>query len=44
VLTRTFYLIQDFPGRHAARDVWVEAAPADAELVEGCRSATSTTT
>ena len=35
VLTRTFYLIQDFPGRHAARDVWVEAAPADAELAEG---------
>jgi hypothetical protein len=35
VLTRTFYLIQDFPGRHAARDVWVEAAPADAEFVEG---------
>jgi hypothetical protein len=35
VLTRTFYLIQDFPGRHASRDVWVEAAPADAELAEG---------
>jgi hypothetical protein len=35
VLTRTFYLIQDFPGRHAARDVWVEAAPADAEFAEG---------
>ena len=35
VLTRTFYLIQDFPGRHASRDVWVEAAPADAEFVEG---------
>jgi hypothetical protein len=35
VLTRTFYLIQDFPGRHAARDVWVEAAPPDAELVDG---------
>lgn len=35
VLTRTFYLIQDFPGRHASRDVWVEAAPPDAELVDG---------
>lgn len=35
VLTRTFYLIQDFPGRHASRDVWVEAAPLDAELVDG---------
>ncbi|MGY3438489.1 MULTISPECIES: DUF4159 domain-containing protein [unclassified Marinovum] len=35
VLTRTFYLLQDFPGRHAARDVWVEAAPPDAEQIEG---------
>ncbi|ETX15325.1 LytTR family transcriptional regulator [Roseivivax halodurans JCM 10272] len=35
VLTRTFYLLQDFPGRYAGRDIWVEAAPADAELVEG---------
>ncbi|WP_273523049.1 DUF4159 domain-containing protein [Rhodosalinus sediminis] len=35
VLTRTFYLLQDFPGRHARRDVWVEAAPADAERIEG---------
>ncbi|ETX28543.1 DUF4159 domain-containing protein [Roseivivax isoporae] len=35
VLTRTFYLLQDFPGRYASRDVWVEAAPADAEFVEG---------
>ncbi len=35
VLTRTFYLLQDFPGRHISRDVWVEAAPADAEQVEG---------
>lgn len=36
VLTRTFYLLQDFPGRHASRDVWVEAAPAAAtELSEG---------
>jgi hypothetical protein len=35
VLTRTFYLLQDFPGRHASRDVWVEAAPPDAEQIEG---------
>ena len=35
VLTRTFYLLQDFPGRYASRDVWVEAAPEDAELAEG---------
>ena len=35
VLTRTFYLLQDFPGRHASRDIWVEAAPPDAEQVEG---------
>ncbi|MFK7868082.1 MAG: DUF4159 domain-containing protein [Roseobacter sp.] len=35
VLTRTFYLLQDYPGRHASRDVWVEAAPADSEQVEG---------
>ncbi|EAQ03827.1 hypothetical protein OB2597_11306 [Pseudooceanicola batsensis HTCC2597] len=35
VLTRTFYLLRDFPGRHLGRDVWVEAAPPDAELVEG---------
>ncbi|MEM0947608.1 MAG: DUF4159 domain-containing protein [Pseudomonadota bacterium] len=35
VLTRTFYLLQDFPGRHASTDVWVEAAPAGAERAEG---------
>ena len=35
VLTRTFYLLQDFPGRHTGRDVWVEAAPPDAEQIEG---------
>ncbi len=35
VLTRTFYLLQDFPGRYAGQDVWVEAAPPDAEQVEG---------
>ena len=35
VLTRTFYLLQAFPGRHAGRSVWVEAAPPDAEQIEG---------
>ncbi len=35
VLTRTFYLLQDFPGRYAGRNVWVEAAPDDAEQIEG---------
>lgn len=35
VLTRTFYLLQGFPGRHMSRDVWVEAAPPDAEQIEG---------
>lgn len=35
VLTRAFYLLQDFPGRHVDRQIWVEAAPPDAEQVEG---------
>jgi hypothetical protein len=35
VLTRTFYLLDDFPGRHQGRDVWVEAAPPDAIRAEG---------
>lgn len=35
VLTRTFYLLQDFPGRYANAQVWVEAAPPDAEQLEG---------
>jgi hypothetical protein len=34
VLTRTFYLLQDFPGRWGDSAVWVEASP-DAEEVEG---------
>ncbi len=34
VLTRTFYLLQDFPGRWTGGPVWVEAAP-EAEEVEG---------
>lgn len=35
VLTRTFYLLQDFPGRHAGGTLWVEASPPDAAPVEG---------
>jgi hypothetical protein len=35
VLTRSFYLLQDFPGRYTRRELWVEAAPPDAELAEG---------
>ncbi|MDB2407837.1 DUF4159 domain-containing protein [Jannaschia sp.] len=34
VMTRSFYLIQDFPGRYASREVWVEASP-DVEQIEG---------
>lgn len=35
VLTRAFYLLGDFPGRHAGRDIWVEATATDAERAEG---------
>ncbi|MGR3571607.1 DUF4159 domain-containing protein [Brevirhabdus sp.] len=35
VLTRTFYLLQDFPGRYDSRSVWVEAAPPGAVRAEG---------
>ena len=35
VLTRTFYLLQEFPGRYAGRELWVEAAPPDAQLIDG---------
>ncbi|MFN3955212.1 MAG: DUF4159 domain-containing protein [Pararhodobacter sp.] len=35
VLTRTFYLLADFPGRHSGSTVWVEAAPPDAQRAEG---------
>ena len=34
VLTRTFYLLRDFPGRWTGSTVWVEASPG-AEQVEG---------
>jgi hypothetical protein len=35
VLTRTFYLMQDFPGRYTAPKIWVEAAPQAAQKVDG---------
>ncbi|TRW95691.1 DUF4159 domain-containing protein [Paracoccus sp. M683] len=35
VLTRAFYLLEDFPGRWQGRPVWVEAPPAGAEATEG---------
>lgn len=35
VLTRSFYLMQDFPGRYQGRQVWAEAPPAGAEAAEG---------
>ncbi|TRD20596.1 DUF4159 domain-containing protein [Palleronia caenipelagi] len=35
VLTRTFYLLQDFPGRYARGPVWVEAAPPGQVQAEG---------
>ena len=34
VLTRTFYLLQDFPGRYTSTELWVEASPV-IEEVEG---------
>ncbi|EYD77318.1 membrane protein, putative [Rubellimicrobium mesophilum DSM 19309] len=35
VLTRTFYLLQEFPGRYNDPEIWVEASPPDAEQAEG---------
>jgi hypothetical protein len=35
VVTRAFYLLTDFPGRHMGQAVWAEAAPLDAEVAEG---------
>ena len=35
VLTRAFYLLTDFPGRFDRGQVWVEAAPPDAEQAPG---------
>lgn len=35
VLTRTFYLLQEFPGRFSGGRVWVEASPDPGELEPG---------
>lgn len=35
VLSRTFYLLQDYPGRFVGQSVWVEASAPDAEQAEG---------
>ncbi len=35
VLTRTFYLLQEFPGRHRGASIWVEASPDVEEAAEG---------
>ncbi|WP_331000894.1 DUF4159 domain-containing protein [Paracoccus denitrificans] len=35
VLTRSFYLLRDFPGRYQGREIWAEAPPADAQAAEG---------
>ena len=35
VLSRTFYLLQDYPGRFVGQSVWVEASSPDAEQAEG---------
>mgnify|MGYP002717597606 FL=1 len=35
VLTRSFYLLSDFPGRWQGNPVWLEAPPAGAEAAEG---------
>ena len=43
VLTRSFYLLQEFPGRFAGGAIWVEAPPPMPPWPRGCRFATSTT-
>ncbi len=35
VLTRSFYLLKEMPGRYRATTLWIEAAPPDAERIEG---------
>ena len=35
VLTRSFYLLQDFPGRYASQEIWVEAPQNASVQVEG---------
>jgi hypothetical protein len=39
VLTKTFYLLKDFPGRFATGQLWVEALPAESEDNESNRPA-----
>ncbi|WP_342365252.1 DUF4159 domain-containing protein [Paracoccus ravus] len=35
VLTRSFYLLQDFPGRYGGREIWAEAPASAEEAAEG---------
>jgi hypothetical protein len=39
VLTKTFYLLRDFPGRFNSGQLWVEAMPIDTEIDEDKRPA-----
>jgi hypothetical protein len=39
VLTKTFYLLKDFPGRFTTGQLWVEALPAESEDNESSRPA-----
>jgi hypothetical protein len=39
VLTKTFYLLKDFPGRFSTGQLWVEALPAESEDTESNRPA-----
>jgi hypothetical protein len=39
VLTKTFYLLKDFPGRFSTGQLWVEALPAESEDSESNRPA-----
>jgi hypothetical protein len=39
VLTKTFYLLRDFPGRFNSGQLWVEAIPADSDAEEDERPA-----
>jgi hypothetical protein len=39
VLTKTFYLLKDFPGRFSTGQLWVEALPAESEEDESNRPA-----
>jgi hypothetical protein len=35
VLTRSFYLLQEFPGRYVGADLWVQKSATETEAVEG---------